>query len=785
MGGALPINVNDGADCHELQAPVKDVPSENDGLSNRSRIPSIAEVGSFVEYPVPEESSTSPASVFSQKTLGHGRLTLRRWNVLLKLITNPPENSSVALDGASSLDIASIIAVARFGAPVNAADGVLNAMDTSSQSMRECLNSGQTIYGVNTGFGGSADTHTNSVVKLQRNLIRFLNCGIIVPPPVKRRPTKKDRATDDTDAEYREMSDFGQSRYDEYQLASSTMPESWVRATMLIRSNSLATGNSGVRSDLAHSLVRLLNLNISPIIPLRGSISASGDLIPLSYIAATLQGSSEVEVWMGRRGDERDRRRLTANEALSQASLEHLELGPKEGLTMVNGTSVSAGVASLALHDVHGLISLSQVLTAMAVEALRGSVESFDAFFSEVRPHSGQTEVASNLRGFLQGSQLVANKVNDDDRGNSLHQDRYAIRTAPQWLGPLLEDLMLADKQVSVEINSTTDNPLVNTGQKILHGGNFQAMSVTSAMEKIRAVTTSIGRLLFAQCTELINPALSNGLPPNLTADEPSQSFLFKGIDICMASLQSELGVMSMPVTSHVQNAEMGNQSVNSLALLSSRCAHTALDVLSQMSAAYLLALCQALDLRAIQLKFLSSFYPKMESLATELFGPIGKGFEPMLQALWKEFKKAYDETTSLDSTQRYVRINHSLRSTIIDHAFQNSQDDPLLISALKEWSERLPTLASETSQATLVSYAVHPDATEYLGKASRAMYTFVRFQLKIPFETASREHRGMNVVDGDSRNLGALVSEIYGAIQKGTIYTPVMDCLREAMAVP
>ncbi|KAL8643442.1 MAG: hypothetical protein Q9226_008369, partial [Calogaya cf. arnoldii] len=227
------------------------------------------------------------------------------------------------------------------------------------------------------------------------------------------------------------------------------MPDSWVRATILLRSNSLATGNSGVRSDLVHNLVQLLNLNISPIIPLRGSISASGDLIPLSYIAATLQGSREVEVWTGRKGDKRHRRRLTAEEALSQVSLGLLDLGPKEGLTMVNGTSVSAGVASLALHDVHGLISLSQVLTAMAVEALRGSDESFDAFFSEVRPHSGQIEVARNLRGFLHGSQLVANTANDDDSGNSLHQDRYAIRTAPQWLGPLLEDLMLADDQVS------------------------------------------------------------------------------------------------------------------------------------------------------------------------------------------------------------------------------------------------------------------------------------------------------------------------------------------------
>ena len=132
-------------------------------------------------------------------------------------------------------------------------------------------------------------------------------------------------------------------------------------------------------------------------------------------------------------------------------------------------------------------------------------------------------------------------------------------------------------------------------------------------MEKTRSVIHSIGRLTFAQSTELVNPAFNNGLPPNLTADEPSQSFLLEGIDISMASMQSELGFSSTPVASHVQNAEMGDQSINSLALLSARYTHTALNVMSQMSAAYLFALCQALDLRALNIRFLAALEPEIE----------------------------------------------------------------------------------------------------------------------------------------------------------------------------
>ena len=295
--------------------------------------------------------------------------------------------------------------------------------------------------------------------------------------------------------------------------STTTMPEAWVRALMLIRINSLASGNSGVRPELIYCIADLLRHNIIPVVPLRGSISASGDLSPLSYIAGAIQGSRKIKVWAN---DQKTGRRIivTARTALKDSSLTPVELGPKEGLAIVNGTAASAGVAALALHDAHCLAVLSQVLTAMGVEALRGTSESFAPFIAAVRPHPGQIETAHNISSFLRDSKLTVSHCTNDrtyvDDG-LLRQDRYSIRTSSQWLGPQLEDLLLAHQQLLTEINSTTDNPLIDpVGKEIYHGGNFQAMAVSSAMEKTRRCLQVFGRMLFTQCTELINPALNN-----------------------------------------------------------------------------------------------------------------------------------------------------------------------------------------------------------------------------------------------------------------------------------
>ncbi|MCJ1434681.1 hypothetical protein MMC27_004050 [Xylographa pallens] len=576
------------------------------------------------------------------------------------------------------------------------------------------------------------------------------------------------------------------------------MPESWVRASILIRINSLASGHSGVRPILINSLLDLLKNDITPRVPLRGSISASGDLIPLAYIGGTVEGKRGTMVWVGRKAE---RRVVTADVALETAHLKPIRLGPKEGLALINGTAVSCGVAALAMYEVNNMAILAQVLAAMSVEALCGTDESFDPFFAAVRPHQGQTEAGRNIHSFLAGSKLI--QRNHGLEEGSLRQDRYSIRTASQWLGPVLEDLVLASTQLSIECNSVTDNPLIEFNiekpgrTKTHHGGNFQAKAVTSAMEKVRLGVHTIGQMLFAQCTEIINPKLNNGLPPNLVVDEPSESWLMKSVDIMIASLQSELGFLSNPAGTHVLSAEMGNQSLNSLGLISARYTHTALEVLSQLASAHLFALCQALDLRALQIVFLKAMEPVlMENTSKFLFEVLSEGEElKVLHALlWKQFRMQLDITTTLDSAQRFPTIFKALQPTILDFASSSSNT----VSTVKEWSATCSTQAQEIFLRTREVYHSQPDASIILGTAASRLYKFVRDELKVPFlrttmlqgpglvTTSCRQDTPSQPEGTDEQQLqpgmttGSLITIIYSSIRDGSLYRPVLECLSE-----
>ncbi|KAH8589792.1 L-Aspartase-like protein [Bisporella sp. PMI_857] len=476
---------------------------------------------------------------------------------------------------AHTLTVPDVVAVSRYLAQVDITEEAILAINECSDIVRQKLAQGEVIYGVNTGFGGSADQRTGAVDELQQRLFTLLMAGI----------TSSEGGPDHV----------GPLLLD--QAGGTCMPESWVRASMLVRLNSLAAGASGVRTQITDRLSAMLNKDIVPLVPLRGSISASGDLSPLSYIGGVLQGKKNVSAFIGPRGGSGKRRLLRADAVLEEANLEPLGVQAKEGLAIVNGTAVSAGVAALAAYECTNLAMLSEVLTAMNVEAVCGTDESFDPFIAKIRPHPGQIDSAQSIFRFLSGSRIV----NSDQylAAGTLRQDRYSVRTASQWIGPVLEDIMLAYKQISIELNSVTDNPVIDSESgHIYHGGNFQAKAVTSAVEKLRSGLQSLGRMLFSQCTEIINPATNRGLPPNLVADDPSCSFVFKGTDIMVAALTSELGFLANPVGSHVQTAEMGNQGINSLALISARYTLQAVEVFSQLAAAHLVALCQALDLR-------------------------------------------------------------------------------------------------------------------------------------------------------------------------------------------
>ena len=520
---------------------------------------------------------------------------------------------------------------------LSADPAVRSGVEASRAVIQSKVDRGISIYGVTTGYGGSADTRTDDPIALGAALLQHQHGGVILP---HWRDACAEGGSDDDADESEEPLPLNDP------VSGTTMPEAWVRGAILVRMNSLIRGHSGVRWALIEKMGQLLIHNVTPVVPLRGSISASGDLSSLSYIAGTLIGNPAIRVWSSQPSSSSSsksapRKRITragrtilpSRNALEHYGIEPLPLASKEHLGILNGTAFSAAVAAQAAQGLQSLAMLSIATTALATEALVGTARSFAPFISQTRPHPGQVTAAATLHALLQGSLLATGteqgqvaeveiKITDD--AGLLRQDRYALRTAPQWLGPMLEDVVKIRETVRIEINSTTDNPLIEAHapaspaspvsessndepvQGAVHnGGNFQALHMTTVMDHARLALALLGKISFAQLTETVNATMNRGLPPNLAGGEPSLDYGFKGIDIAAASYLGELhslGGMNVGVGS--VSAEMHNQSVNSLALVSARYTLQAYDVLSLLLASHLVLLCQAVDLRVIQREF-------------------------------------------------------------------------------------------------------------------------------------------------------------------------------------
>ena len=544
---------------------------------------------------------------------------------------------------------------------------------------------------------------------------------------------------------------------------SHRMPIPIVRAAMLTRCNSLLRGHSAVRVDVVEAILVFLRRAMTPVVPLRGSISASGDLTPLAYIAGALEGNPDIAVHCGE-----DARVIPADEALRELDLPPLDFGPKEGLGLLNGTAFSGGAASLVVFDATRLLSLSQMLTAMATEALGGTASNYHPFISLARPHQGQAEAAANIFRFLADSRLAAVvSAGPPEPSTGLAQDRYALRTSPQWIGPQMESLALALSQVRTELNSTTDNPLVDpVDGAIHHGGNFQAASITSAMEKTTSAAQMIGRMIFAQCSEVINPALSNGLPPNLSVDDPSLSFAFKGVDINMASYVSELGYLNHPVSNHVQSAEMHNQGLNSLALIGCRYAAEAVDVLSLMTATYLYVLCQALDLRALHAEFVRDARPQIDSLTAELCQLSSSD----AQRLWDELLGHWRRHSTSDLEDRAVQAANSSVGVLLEvTAVAVDGEHVAADEVAREWKTRVARTLVESYTATRTAFLETPTTKSYLCSASRRLYSVVREDLGVPLHRGLEDHPMYDRAHMKAKKcIGSRITSVYTALREG-----------------
>ncbi|KAJ7287445.1 L-Aspartase-like protein [Mycena rebaudengoi] len=662
------------------------------------------------------------------------------------------------------LSIAAVTAAARYSnarVELSKDPAVKERVLKSRAVITEKVIQKSSIYGVSTGFGGSADTRTDKPILLGHALLQHQHAGIL--------PSSQDPPT------VLPLLDPG---------SSMSMPESWVRGAMLIRMNSLIRGHSGVRWELVEKIREILSANVVPAVPMRGSISASGDLSPLSYVAGLLVGNPSIRAFDGPAAFGA-RKMVSSRVALAAHNIEPISLASKEHLGILNGTAFSASVASLALNDAVHLTLLAQVCTAMGTEALMGSRGSYASFIhATARPHPGQVECAENIWNLLEGSKFAVTHEEElslEEDKYSLRQDRYPLRTSPQFLGPQIEDILSALSTVTQECNSTTDNPLVDgeTGE-VHHGGNFQAMSVSNAMERTRLALHHIGKLLFAQCTEMLNPAMNRGLPPSLAASDPSLNYFGKGVDIATAAYVSELGFLANPVSTHIQSAEMHNQAVNSLALISARATLNSLDVLTMIISSYLYVLCQALDLRALQDEFITGFH---EIIRQEISASFGASLcQPkFISDVSNVMQATLERTSTMDAVDQMREVASSCSSMLLkfftSSEFEGAQGP--MLTVIPTFQERVAlqatALLDKLRGEFLSGKRGASPASLYLGK-TRTMYEYIRLNLGIKMHGTENYSGFANGLGLDDVTVGQNISIIYEAIRDGEMQQTVVN---------
>ncbi|CAN8104209.1 unnamed protein product [Discula destructiva] len=482
--------------------------------------------------------------------------------------TSSPNARDIVLRG-QTLNIAQVTSISRDTAQGVSLDPEAQfRVERSAAWIMEQVNAGADVYGVTTGFGATSHLRTQKTAELQAELIRFLNAGIT---------------------------------------SKACLPVGLTRAAMVVRTNALLQGYSGIRWEVLATLTDLATNNLIPRVPLRGTITASGDLVPLSYLAGALIGRPNSKVTTA------DGTVISAAAALQKIGrAEPVKLQAKEGLALCNGTAFGAAAGAIVCFDANALVMLEVVLSAMFCEVMLGDPEYVDPLIHKLRGQPGQIEAAAIMKHFLDGSSFMSihsHMVQETDAAERKilpKQDRYALRTAPQWLGPQIEVIRASSHTLDRELNAVTDNPLIDPERDgdrgiALHGGNFQGTPIGVAMDNLRLALAAVGKLVFAQFSELVCGKYNNGLPDNLASgNDPSLDMGFKGAEIAMAAYCSELQWLASPVTTHVQSAEQHNQDVNSLGLISAQKSAEAVDVLKLMTATYMLALCQAMDLRGL-----------------------------------------------------------------------------------------------------------------------------------------------------------------------------------------
>jgi histidine ammonia-lyase len=406
--------------------------------------------------------------------------------------------NSLQLDG-QPLSLAEIEAVALDGCRVEIAASARQRMAAGRALIEKILAAGQTVYGVNTGFGKLADVRVpaDKLAQLQTNLVRSHAGGVGNP-----------------------------------------LSEGEARAMLLLRANVLAKGFSGNRLEVVDLLAAMLNAGVTPVIPERGSVGASGDLAPLAHLALVVIGEGEA-FYKGER--------IAGADALHRAGLKPVQLAAKEGLALLNGTQAMTAVGALAVARAQRLARLADVAGAMSLEALMGTPAAFDARIHTARPHKGQIAAAEHLVRLLAGSEIRESHRSGDTRV----QDAYCLRCMPQVHGAVRGVLDHVTCVLETEAGSATDNPLIfpdgsQLEESVISGGNFHGAPLAYAFDYAAVALTDLASITERRIDRLLNPDINEGLPAFLAGD-PGLSSGFMMAQIVAAALINECQVLATP----------------------------------------------------------------------------------------------------------------------------------------------------------------------------------------------------------------------------------------------
>jgi histidine ammonia-lyase len=452
---------------------------------------------------------------------------------------------TIIIDG-NSLTIHAVHTVARERARVALDDTARARMRVSNKTVTDIAARNEVVYGVTTGFGKLSDIAIppHRLAELQVNLVRSHAAGV-----------------------------------------GPLLSEVETRAMMLLRANVIAKGFSGARPELVDLLLGMLNAGLYPPVPEQGSVGASGDLAPLAHLACSLIGEGDLL-----HGDTRG----PATEMLRAHGLEAVTLGPKEGITLINGTQAHTAVAALLVYDAHVLWRSAHVASAMTLEALMGTPVAFDERIQNARGQIGQKESARLMRVLLANSAIRESHRTDDKRV----QDAYGLRCIPQVHGPVLDALEWIDGMVTRELNAATDNPLVFENGEMLSGGNFHGQAVAMALDFLAIVLTNLAVISERRTDRLVHPDLNEGLPAFLSPDAGTNSG-FMMAQVTAASVTSECKVLAHPSSVDTIPTDGSKEDVVPMAMGAAWKARRVLNNVRRVLAVELMCGAQGIDFRA------------------------------------------------------------------------------------------------------------------------------------------------------------------------------------------